>query len=100
MFKMYVIESHMQRRLVLEGKLVAPWTVQLRIACESARAKLDDRELVIEIKNLTAISQEGENLLLNLMKDGVAFHSGGVFTKHVLAQLARRANMDYPETRR
>lgn len=90
MFKISVIDSRTQRRLILEGKLVAPWTTELRTFCEKARADLNERALVIDVKQLTAISQEGENLLLELMKDRVAFRSGGVFTKHVLAQLARR----------
>ncbi|HTC94702.1 MAG TPA: hypothetical protein VK699_14775 [Terriglobales bacterium] len=100
MFKIYVIEGRIHRTLVLEGKLVAPWIAELRTACENARADLHDRELVIEIKNLTAISQAGENLLLELMRQGVAFRPDGVFTKHVLAQLARRAYTDFLETRR
>ena len=91
MFKISIIERRSQRRLVLEGKLVAPWTAELKTACEKARTDLRERELIIDVKNLTAISQEGENLLLELMQNGVAFRSRGVFTKHVLGQIARRA---------
>ena len=90
MLKICIIDRRDQRRLVLEGKLVAPWTTELRTVCERARADLHHRELVIDIKNLMAISQEGENLLLELMKEGTTFRSRGVFTKHVLAELARR----------
>ena len=98
MFKISIIERRTQRRLVLEGKLVAPWTAELKTACEKARTDLRERELIIDVKNLTAISQEGENLLLELMQDGIAFRSRGVFTKHVLAQIARRARRDIQET--
>ena len=90
MFKISVVDTRTQRRLIFEGKLVAPCTTELRTFCEKARADLNERALVIDIKQLTAISQEGENLLLELMRDRVAFRSCGVFTKHVLAQLARR----------
>ena len=99
MFKISVIDSRTQRRLILEGKLVAPWTLELRTFCEKARADLNERELVIDIKQLTAISQEGENLLFELMKDRVTFRCG-VFTKHVLAQLARRLRTELQETSR
>ena len=98
MFKISIIERRSQRRLVLEGKLVAPWTAELKTACEKARTDLRERELIVDVKNLTAISQEGENLLLELMQDGVTFRSRGVFTKHVLGQIARRARRDIPET--
>ena len=90
MLKISVINNVTQRRLILEGKLISPWTTELRTCCEKLRADLDERELVINIKHLTAISQEGENLLLELMKEGVTFRSQGLFTKQVLSQLNRR----------
>jgi hypothetical protein len=98
MLKISIIDRRNQRRLVLEGKLVAPWTTELRTVCERTRADLHHRELVVDINNLIAISQEGENLLLALMKEGTTFRSRGVFTKHVLAQLARRARKNVQET--
>src|SRR5437868_4808435 len=98
MFKISVLESRTQRTLVLEGKLVAPWAAELKTACEKARADLLERELVVDIKHLTAISQEGENLLFELMKDGLKFRSGGVFTKHVMAQLNRRLRRSLQKT--
>ena len=97
MFRVSVIESRNQRRLVLEGKLIAPWADELRTACDVARSDLDGRELVVEVKNLTAINQAGENVLLELMQQGVKFRSCGVFTRHVLKVLARRARIDGQE---
>jgi hypothetical protein len=90
MLKISVLDGRRQRRLIVEGKLIAPWAAELRTACDRARADLDGRGFVVDVKNLTAISQEGESLLLELMNDGVKFRSGGVFTKHILRQLARR----------
>jgi hypothetical protein len=90
MLKISVIDSRKLRRLILEGKLVAPWAAELKAACDRARANLDGRDFVVDVKHLTAINHEGENQLLELMKDGVKFRSRGVFTKHVLRQVARR----------
>jgi hypothetical protein len=90
MLKISVIESRRQRRLVVEGKLVAPWAAELKTACDRARADLDGRDLVVDVKQLTAISQHGEDIVIELMNDGVKFRSQGVFTKHVFRQLVRR----------
>lgn len=98
MLKISIIDRSNQRRLVLEGKLVAPWTSALRTACEEAKADLQERELMVDLKHVTAISQEAENLFLELMKDGVAFRCGDVFSKHVLAQLASRLRKSLHET--
>lgn len=100
MFKISIVDNPTQRRLILEGKLIAPWTGELRSFCEKVRADLDGRELVIEIKQLTAISQEGENLLFELMKKGLVMRSAGLFTKQILAQLNRRLRKELQETRR
>ena len=55
-------------------------------ASEKARADLQERELVIDLKYLTAISY---GLLIELMNERVNFRCG-VFTRQVLRQLTRR----------
>jgi anti-anti-sigma regulatory factor len=90
MLKISTIESSSQYRLVLEGKLVAPWAGELKAACERARAELHGRKLVVDIQYLASISQDGENVLLELLDDGVTLRGCGVFTKHILKQLAQR----------
>lgn len=97
--KISIFDTPNQRRLTLEGRLIAPWAAELRHACKAAQADLRDRELVIDLKNLTAISEDGENALLELLSEGIKFRSSGVFTKHVLKQLARRTRQNCLETR-
>ena len=101
MAKISIIDRHTHLRLIVEGDLVGPWAAELKSACEKANVDLRDRELVLDIRHLTAISQEGENVLLQLMRNGTKFRGSGVFTKHVLTQLSGRAvttlreNYDY-----
>jgi anti-anti-sigma regulatory factor len=76
--------------LALEGKLVSPWVDELKAAYENAKADLNGRKLVIDLRNLTTISNQGENLLLELMKQGVRFRRSGVFAKEVLKEVERR----------
>ena len=90
MLKISIVERRKQRRLVVEGRLVAPWSDELKAACERAASGLNGRELVIDLKNVTPISQQGENLLLELMKHGVRCRGCGVFTNQILKQVARR----------
>ena len=90
MLKISIVEGRKRRRLVVEGRLVAPWSDELKAACERAGSGLDGRELVIDLKNITTIGQQGETLLLELMKQGVRCRGCGVFTNVILKQLARR----------
>jgi hypothetical protein len=91
LLKISIIDSRTHRRLVLEGKLVAPWADELRPAWERAKSELGGRELVVDVKNLIVINQAGENVLLELMREGVKVRGYGVFTRHILKELARRA---------
>ena len=89
MFKISIVESQGQRRLVLEGKLISPWTTEVERAWQDAAANLDGRKLVVDLTNVTLISADGEKTLSQLMRDGAKFCCAGVLTRHVLKQLAR-----------
>jgi len=91
MLKISIIDGETKRQLVLEGKLVAPWTDELKSVCQGAVKDIDHRELVIDVRGLTVISTDGEEVLLGLMVHGARFRGSDVFTKEVLKQLARRA---------
>jgi hypothetical protein len=97
MLKISVVDSRTQRRLVLEGQLIAPWVAELRTAWTRIKTELNGRVLVIELDHITVISQEGENALLQLINDGAKFRCRGVLTKHVLQQLARRGKRNTNE---
>jgi hypothetical protein len=100
MLKISILDTPSHRRLVIEGKLIAPWAAELRSVWREARADLSGRELVIDVKGLTAITEDGENVLLELMKEGVRFRSSGVFTKQVLKRLARKNRRNVQEEKR
>jgi anti-anti-sigma regulatory factor len=87
MLRISVVESPRRYRLVVEGKLITPWAAELANACEKARADLHGRELIVDLRGLTAINAEGETVLLQLMNEKVKFRCG-VFMKEVLRRLA------------
>ena len=97
MLKISIIDSKAQRRLVVEGKLIAPWTAELHSAWRKATTDLKGRELVVDVKGLTAITEDGEKVLMEQMKAGVRFRSSGVFTKQVLKRLARHIRRNVQE---
>jgi hypothetical protein len=100
MFKISTLDTPNHRRLVIEGKLIAPWAAELSSVWREATADLNGRELVIDVKGLTAITEDGENVLLELMKEGARFRSAGVFTKQVLKRLARKIRRNVQESKR
>lgn len=89
--KISAVESRIERRLILEGKLFAPWATDLGTAFEKSRANLQNREPVIDLKNLTAISQEGEYVLLELMNESVKFRCGVFYQTRLAATRPQNA---------
>lgn len=92
--KISILDTPSQRRLLIEGKLIGPWATELARVWRQATVDLNDRALVIDVKGLTAITEDGENVLLELMKEGATFRSSGVFTKQVLKRMARKIRRD------
>lgn len=90
MFKISIVDTQARRTLVLEGTLVRPWTAEVETAWKSAREQLQGRKVVIDLRNVTLINQDGENTLLRLMEGGARFSCRDVLTKHVLKELSRR----------
>lgn len=90
MFKISIVESDGQQKLVLEGTLVHPWTVEVEKAWRGAVAGLSDRMPIIDLQNVTAINREGEDTLYKLMSQGARFRCADVFTKDVLKRVAKK----------
>jgi hypothetical protein len=100
MLKISIVDTPNRRRLVIEGKLIAPWASELTTVWQQATVGLNGRELVVDVKALTAVTQDGENVLLELMKEGARFRSSGVFTKQVLKRLARKIRRNVQEEKK
>jgi len=90
MFRISIVDAPGERTLVVEGTLINPWTTELQRVWHSVGQESKERKLLIDLRNVTVISQEGENILLELMSAGAKFSCCGVLTKHVLKQLAHR----------
>jgi hypothetical protein len=54
---------------VIEGKLIFPWASELTSVWRQAAADLNGRELVVDLNGLTAITEDVENVLMELMKE-------------------------------
>jgi len=94
MLKISIIENDRKRQVVLEGKLVAPWTNELKNIGPEATGDRGHRELVIDLRSVTAISADGEDVLLALMDQGARLRASGVFMRQVVKHLSRRLRLE------
>jgi len=98
MLKISVIDQRTERWLVLEGKLISPWVAELKSAWRTANGQIGRSPVVVDLRNVTIVSQEGKNALLELMGEGAKFRCSGVLTKHVVQELARRHKRNFEQT--
>jgi len=94
MFRISITDTPSRRTLVVEGDLTGPWVAELGTTWRNAGRELEGRNLIIDLRNLTVISRAGEEVIFDLMKKGAKFTCGGVLTRHVLKQLARKKQQE------
>jgi hypothetical protein len=76
MFKISIADTPSRRTLIVEGTLTGAWVAELGTTWRNANQELGGRKLVIELRNLTVISREGEDAIFDLMKKGAKFTCG------------------------
>ena len=86
MLAISIVESPRRRRLVVVGKLIGPWAAELASSYQKATVDLNGRDLILDLKGVTAVSAEGERILLRLLNAGVKFRCG-IYAKEVLRRL-------------
>ena len=66
---MHVEDLHCRKKKAAQaggrGRLVAPWSDELKAACEKAGSGLGGRELVTDLKSLTTIGQKEKTCFWN-----------------------------------
>ena len=90
MLKITTVKTNRRYRLVVEGDLVSPDVGELKREWNRARVLAGGLTLVVDLRDVITISQEGKDFLLEMMSQGVKFICGGVHNRHVLQQLARK----------
>lgn len=91
MLKITATVNGKERRLVLEGRLVDSWVTELEKSWTDLQLQTSPGEIQVDLKDVTAISQQGENLLFQMMREGATFNCcRGALTRHVVKQLERR----------
>jgi anti-anti-sigma regulatory factor len=92
MFKISIIDTRAQRKLVVEGKLSDPWVSEFYATWKNANRDLNGRKLLIDLSSVTVISRAGEDAIFNMMKEGAKFSCGSICTRYLLKRLARKCD--------
>lgn len=98
MLKISLVETSSQCRVILEGQMVGVGVKELKTMWARLKSELNGRALVIDIKDVTLISQEAENALLGLIiNHGAKLCPHGLLAKCVLQHLPHRSKKEVSE---
>ena len=75
------------QRWTLCGQLAGPWVDEVRACVEQHRRSAEKAHIVLDLRDVTFIDENGEQLLLNLKASGAEFVAAGVETQHLLENL-------------
>lgn len=92
MLKIFLFETPTHCRVVLEGRMVGTGMKKLMTICAGPKSELKGRKLIIDMKDVMLISQEGEKALLQLINYGAKIRPDGVLVKCIVQQLACCSN--------
>ena len=94
MLRITVTEGASEQRWVLQGRLIGCSVEELTTNWRVNRQDRPPSEnCIVDLKEITSIDKDGEQVLLMMIRDGAKFVATGVYTKHILESLsAKTAN--------
>jgi hypothetical protein len=90
MLKITRVKTKRRWHVILEGELIMPWVTELRKEWKEIRTLEGELKVIVDLRNVVSISQEGRDVLFEMMSQDVKFICGGVLNRHVLRELARK----------
>ena len=93
MLKITVLDSGLEQRLIVEGKLTGPCVSELESAWNQARQAGGSHRIVIDLKGVTAIDLKGEAALETMIAEGAHLEVKGLYCGYVVGQLISRARI-------
>src|SRR5207237_5582591 len=74
-----------------------PWLPELQRTWDETRQTHEGAILIVDLTNLTIVSQHGENILFQMMSEGARIVGKSFLAREVLKQLERRRNRQREE---
>ncbi len=87
MLRISFSDSAEGQRWCLCGRLAGPWVNELRACWQYARYQAPRSHALIDLRDVTFVDPDGEELLSEMRGAGVEFIASGVEMKHLLENL-------------
>jgi len=75
--------------LRVEGKITGPWLAELEQAWQTVLPQLNGTALLVDLTDVTLISEEGKRVLEAMHESGAKFKASGCVTRRVVEGMER-----------
>src|SRR5271154_5491848 len=87
MLRITIVDSPIEQRLVLYGKLVGPWIGELQRVWENLRQQLGNRRSVIDLNEVTLIDDSADQLLATMLERGAGLAARSMANRWLIQAL-------------
>jgi outer membrane protein TolC len=95
MLKISFSETPSEERWILEGRLTAPWSRELRRCWRKKHRRDNRRACIVDLNEITFIDKSGERLLRVLVREGAECFATGAYIQQVLEQLTTKGKSSF-----
>ena len=93
MLRITLIDSPIEQRWILQGRLEAPWVAELETSWKD-RSRQEMRTCVVDLTEVTLIDKRGEKMLKAMRKVGADLIARGVYLRHVVDDINRQCLLE------
>jgi hypothetical protein len=96
MLRISIADGIVERRWVIQGRLVEPWVSELEEAWETSCHERDQRRCVVDLADMTAVDERGEKVLRAMRESGAVFVGCGLYASQLVADIDRHRKARLP----
>jgi anti-anti-sigma regulatory factor len=89
MLRTTIVDTRSEHKWILQGRLAGQWAADLRARWAERRGTRHGRKCVVDLEDVTFIDCEGEDVLLEMARDGAELVSSRAYVKQLLAELVK-----------
>ena len=93
MLRITIYDRPQETSFLVEGRLVGQWVKALERCWEIVLAAEPSKAVLVTL-SLTALEDEGRNLLTRMRRQGVKLESAGVLMQAIIAEIEQRVEME------
>jgi ABC-type transporter Mla MlaB component len=97
MLRITKVDTPLEQRLILEGRLTEPWITDLSSHWMETRHAHPEREFVVDLTGVMRIDSAGEEAVALMKTEGARFLAAGIRMKHLVQGLEIEAEQKKPQ---